>query len=212
MPGSFEDAAEEIAHEGATGVADVEWSSRVGRDELDVDPQRPRRDHPTEGRPGGSRPVEGSLEEGRCEVDVEEAGRGNLDRADGRAQPERVARVGCGDRRRPGFAWPRYLAGELLRQDSGDLERSSTGRPGELEGQVTGQIAVLRLGGAIDLDCRCLAAIRNVRQVALGDRPAPRTLDRRADEGSDGRDMLGGRAHFAPFDGRLPGWAVRGAW
>src|SRR4029077_15595823 len=53
MTGALEDAAEQVADEGATGVPDVQWSRRVGRHELDVDVPRGRAPGTPEGRPGG---------------------------------------------------------------------------------------------------------------------------------------------------------------
>ena len=40
VTGRLEDAAEEVAHEGAAGIADVEGARGVGRDELHVDVSR----------------------------------------------------------------------------------------------------------------------------------------------------------------------------
>ncbi len=86
VAGGRQDPAQEVAGEGAAGIADVERPGGVGRDELDVDALRMRGN----GAAPGGRIEQDVLRRGRQsvvgEADVEESGRRDLHRGDGRGR------------------------------------------------------------------------------------------------------------------------------
>ena len=82
LAGRFQDATEEVAHERASRVADVEGAGGVGRDELDVDVLGVGGSDAAERRAGGPGGVHGRLDGGGGEAHVEEARRRDLDGSD----------------------------------------------------------------------------------------------------------------------------------
>ncbi len=79
MAAALEDAGQQIAHEGATGVADMQRSGGIGRDELDIEVQRPLLGDAPEVVACGPGLVEYAFEPGGGEAHVEESGLGDVD-------------------------------------------------------------------------------------------------------------------------------------
>jgi hypothetical protein len=126
VSGPFEQGRDPIAERRSPAVADVEWSGRVGRDELDVDPA-PHGGPPPVGRPFGENPLDLGRQRIAGEPDVDEAGAGDLGPGHdiGRERQHRHDPL----RQRPGVA-PERL--------------------GEGHGQVGGKIPVSGISGTLD--------------------------------------------------------------
>ncbi|HEY5436843.1 MAG TPA: hypothetical protein VIK13_16575 [Candidatus Limnocylindrales bacterium] len=158
MAGRLEHPAEQVPHERAPRVADVERACRIRGHEFDVDAVR-RRGRDVAPAVRARQDSADDVRERRVrERQVEEAGRGD------RHGPDDGARA-CGVR------------GELGGQRFGDPERRHPARPGQLHREVRREVAVLRVRRALDLDRRPLDR-RNVRQRAGGRRALPRGPER----------------------------------
>ena len=149
----LEHAAQEIAHERAARVADVERPGGVGRDELHVHSPR-RRGRDAAPRCGARQDRREDVGERRVgDAQVEEAGRGDRDAPD---EGVRTARLRV------------QLGGERFRDPKG---RGPAG-PGQLHREVRGEVAVLGVGRTLDFDHRTLDR-GDPRQRAGGRRALP---------------------------------------
>ncbi len=151
MAGGRQDAAQEIAGEGAPSIADVERPGRVGRHELDVDVLRMLGGDAAPGRRVAQNLLRRSRQSVVGEADVEEPWRRHFHRDDG----------GVGVRGRGG-----HMGGDRR----GDLERRAAVWLGQPQGDVAGKVAPGRVRGALDRDRR-VVWLCGFGQIGLSARP-----------------------------------------
>ena len=140
------------------------WSGPVGlADTNSTLTERGARSRPRGPTPSGSARIAAIVASSACvaQAQVQEPGRRDLRRR---------------DRRRVGIA--RGFGVQLGRERRRDRQRRHPVRTGELHRQVAGEVAVLRVGRALDLDRGPRGIVGDRRQRARGDRALPGALDR----------------------------------
>ncbi len=183
VAGSRHDPAEQVAGEGAAGIADVERPGGVGRDELDVDAFRMRGN----GAAPGGRIEQDVLRRGRQsvvgEADVEESGRRDLHRGNG----------GVG---------VRGSSGDVRGDGPGDLQGRAAVGLGQPQGDIAGEVAAGRVRRALDRDGR-VVRLGGFGQAGLGARPG--VFDGLADLRSQAGIGVGGHRQMVASRTRLRG-------
>ncbi len=163
-----QDATQQVPDERPAGVADRQWSGRVGRHELDIHGACTDRGDTA---PVGRHCVDPIDDRGvgiTAQSEIQEPGRGDLGRLDRRGNP--------------GLA---RLAGEVCGQDGRDRHGRHPVWPCELHREVGREITVVRVGRSLHLDRRTDLVVDR-RQVAGPHGRVPGTLDGGASLRSEG--------------------------
>ena len=166
MAGTFEHAAEQVSHERAARIAHVQRAGGVGGDEFHVEVAGIVLVHATEVVAGHPCLVEQAFEPGGREAHVDEPRRRHRDLA------QRVRR-----RRRT----------QGLRDGLGDLQRRASHRPGQLHGQVRGQVSMVGIPRTFDLERGSGLILQSWKGTGFGGR-GPGLIDDVVDACTDGAD------------------------
>ena len=156
VAGRLEDPAQQIAHERAARVADVERSGRVRGYELDVHAVRRCGRNAAPGVRASQDGADDVRERRIRERDVDEPWRGH--------------RHGPDD-----GAWASSIGPELRGQRLRDPQRRHAARPGQLHREVRREVAVLGVRRAFDLDLGAFVRVDG-RQHTAGRRAFPGSL------------------------------------